>query len=74
MSSPAFREQRGRLAILTRHRGPDAPEVAAARRDLAAQKLEDHVRAIVAQAPPLTDEQRTRIARLLAPAAEAAAG
>lgn len=35
-------------------------------RDLAASKIEDRVREIVAAAPPLTEEQRQRISALLA--------
>ncbi|GAA2726323.1 hypothetical protein [Actinocorallia aurantiaca] len=35
------------------------------RRDLNAQTLEDHIRAIVDTAPPLTVEQRERLAGLL---------
>lgn len=34
-------------------------------RDLAAAKLEDYVRRTIASAPPLTVEQRTRIAALI---------
>lgn len=34
-------------------------------RDYRAAALEDHVRRVVADAPPLTDEQRQRIAALL---------
>ncbi|MDP9692712.1 UNVERIFIED_ORG: hypothetical protein J2X79_000241 [Arthrobacter globiformis] len=39
-----------------------------ARRDLAAAKLAQYVERVVAEAPPLTDEQVNRIARLLRPA------
>ena len=31
------------------------------------QQLDDHIRSVVDQAPPLTDEQRVRLAALLAP-------
>lgn len=57
--------ERARIASLTRSRQPDDPELVDARRNLAALSLEDYVRQIVAQAPPLTDEQRERIAALL---------
>jgi phosphoserine phosphatase len=40
-----------------------------ARRDLAAAKLEDYVARVVSEAPPLTPEQRDRIATLLRSAA-----
>ncbi|MGW4581950.1 hypothetical protein ACWELP_24975 [Rhodococcus aetherivorans] len=48
----------------TRRHHPDA-DTTDIRRELAASTIEDHVRAVVAQAPPLTDEQRERIAALL---------
>ena len=41
-------------------------------KDLAALRLEDYVRRVVAAAPPLTDEQRTRLAELVRPARRAA--
>ena len=40
-------------------------DVATARRDHAAEKLHAYVERIVADAPPLTDEQRSRLAGLL---------
>lgn len=43
---------------------------AAARRDLAAERLASYVERIVAEAPPLTVEQRARITDLLRPADE----
>lgn len=60
------------VGALHRHHGPDDPRLADARRDLRAAELEEHVRRIVAEAPPLTDDQRSRIAALLRPAAPAA--
>ena len=58
-------KNRARVAGLLRVRSADDPEVEAARRDLRASVLEKHVADILAQAPPLTDEQRERIAGLL---------
>ena len=55
---------RSRLANAS-HRGGDPAAVIEARRDLTAAKLERHVREVVATAPPLTDEQRNRLAALL---------
>lgn len=37
------------------------------RRDAAAQRIEDYLSTVLAAAPPLTDEQRTRLAELLKP-------
>lgn len=55
---------RGRLANASRQ-GGDPAKRDAARRALTAAKLERHIRAAVAAAPPLTTEQRDALARLL---------
>lgn len=67
MSTAVLRE-RGRVASLTRSRSADDPELIEARTNLAAEKLAAYVSAVVAEAPPLTDAQRDRIAALLRPA------
>ncbi len=64
-SSPARRTLVSSVAALTRHRGTDDPAVTAAIRDLAAESLAEHVRRVVDRFPPLTPEQRDRIAALL---------
>lgn len=53
--------------------GPNDERLPELRRDLRAAELEEHVRRIVDAAPPLTNDQRNRIAQLLfhAPAAGA---
>ncbi len=56
---------RARIGALSRDREPDDPELVAARRDLAAERLVEHVERILAGWPPLTDEQLDRVARLL---------
>ncbi|MCV7750891.1 hypothetical protein O3783_01265 [Micrococcus luteus] len=66
MSTAVLRE-RGRVASLTRSRPADDPELIEARTNLAAEKLAAYVSAVVAEAPPLTDAQRDRIAALLRP-------
>lgn len=58
---------RARVASLSRDRAADDPELLEARRNLRAIRLEEHVAQVVAQAPPLSTEQRHRIAQLLAP-------
>lgn len=63
--SPDAAHHRGKIAALSRSRTSDDPELIEARRALRAEVLAEHVRAVVAQAPPLTDEQRERIAALL---------
>lgn len=64
MSAAVFHE-RARVASLSRDRKPDDPELVDARRNLAAEKLAAHVVKVLAVAPPLTDDQRNRIAGLL---------
>lgn len=64
--SPAM-DARNRLASVTRHHPDDTEKITAARRDLAATKIAEYVRKTVDAAPPLTDEQRERIAALLRP-------
>lgn len=57
---------RGRLANAHR-RGGDEALILEVRRDLAAAKLEQYIERVVSEAPPLTDEQRTRLTALLSP-------
>lgn len=59
---------RGRVASLSRSRSANDPDLIEARRALAAEKLAAYVSKTVADAPPLTDAQRDRIAALLRPA------
>lgn len=63
-ASPAL-SHRGRLNALKRYRDADDPDVLAAQRDLRAARCEDYIRQIVDSAPPLTDEQRTKLSGLL---------
>lgn len=56
---------RSHAAVLARDRDPNDPELLAAKRDYRAERLAIHVAAVVALAPPLTPEQRERIASLL---------
>lgn len=57
---------RGRVAALSRSRASD-PEFIAAKTDLVAANIADYLIRTLAAAPPLTDEQRTRLAELLRP-------
>lgn len=63
--SPRTARARGRSNVLKRHREPGDPAIAEAERDLRAAQLEDHIERVVAAAPPLTPEQRDRLALLL---------
>lgn len=64
MSTPLL-SARGRVAALERSRTPDDPELIDARRTLAAEGLAAHAARVVAEAPPLTSEQRHRITAIL---------
>lgn len=60
------RVARARLGgMISRHPDADHTDL---RRNLQAAKLEDHIRKVVNGWPPLTDEQRDRLALLLRPA------
>jgi hypothetical protein len=70
MLSARGRQARARLASLTAQvsRNPKAvpaEDLAAARRAYITEKLADHITQVVESAPPLTDEQRDRLAVLL---------
>lgn len=54
-----------RIARAVKACDPEAE--AQARRELAEAKIADYIRRVVDAAPPLTDEQRTRLAELLRP-------
>lgn len=57
---------RSRLATLSRRSvAASSDQIDDARRDLAEAKIVNYVEKIVAAAPPLSDEQRDRIAALL---------
>lgn len=63
-------EQRSLAGIISRH-GRDSVRAQQARRDYNALALEDAIRDTLAEAPPLTAAQRTRLAALLRPTADA---
>jgi hypothetical protein len=62
---------RARVASLTA-RGASANEIDKARRDLRAERLADYIKRTVDVSPPLTPEQRQRLAGLLRGPGEAA--
>ena len=59
------RQAAARVGALSRSRSESDPEYLAARRDLRASQLAEHIARAVAEAPPLTDEQRDCLATLL---------
>jgi hypothetical protein len=63
---------RARVAALSRDRKPNDPDLLAAKRDLAESRAEEYIKKVVAQAPALTEDQRSRLAALLRNGGEAA--
>lgn len=63
---------RARVATLSRSRASDDPELIEARRNLRAARLADHIEKALADAPPLSEQQLSQIARLLTGRAEVA--
>ncbi|MGO1511594.1 MAG: hypothetical protein ACTHW4_13610 [Actinomycetales bacterium] len=62
-----YHKLRAQLGASARHRpGEDRTDL---KREFVTEKLARYVERVVAEAPPLTDEQRQRIADLLAPRA-----
>ena len=61
---PAARTSRARVAALTRHH-PDSSETVELTRDFKAERLGEYIQRVVDAAPPLTDDQRDRLALLL---------
>ncbi|GAB3603282.1 hypothetical protein GCM10027586_06210 [Kineococcus gypseus] len=61
-------EMRSRIAKTAAVSRWSPAEAATARRDLRALRAEEYISALVAQAPPLTAEQRDRLVLLLRPA------
>jgi hypothetical protein len=69
--SPATAHNRARIGALSRAvkngERPDNGELDDARRGLAEAKIAAYIEKVLAAAPPLSDEQRTRLAELLRP-------
>lgn len=63
--SQDYYHHRARVAALSRDRSADDPERINAQRDFTTAKLADYIKRTVDAAPPLTPEQRDRLAGLL---------
>lgn len=63
----SWTHDRARVARLSQTRSPDDPVLVAARLALRASRAEDYIKRLVAEAPPLTPEQRDRLAVILKP-------
>jgi hypothetical protein len=71
LSASTWQHYRARIAALRRHHGPGA-DVSEVARDLRAARAEAYLRDLVADDPPLTAEQRVRLAGVLTEAGDAA--
>lgn len=56
---------RARLSANQRHHGPDSPQAAASRMELREAKLADAIKREAESDPPLSMEQRAKLANLL---------
>jgi hypothetical protein len=56
---------RAQVASLSRSREADDPDLLKAKQELRISRAEDYIRKIVAEAPPLTAEQKARLSILL---------
>ncbi|MGB3521939.1 MAG: hypothetical protein WBA50_10725 [Mycobacterium sp.] len=63
---PELAHLRARKAAL-HGRDPEDHELTATRRELAAAKIRHYIDRVLAEAPPLTNEQRSKLAELLRP-------
>ena len=67
-----FRVERARVAVLTRYRNPDDPELLTARRRMHEEVLVDAITKALTKAPPLTPTVCDRIISLLLATSEVA--
>ena len=65
MALSEVQQARNHLGVIARRHKDNPAAVEAARRDLAAAKLQDYITRTVDAAPELTAEQRTRLAAIL---------
>ena len=70
-ADPALRRLAARAGAAARNGAADADE---RRAELAAGRLENHIRRVVGSAPPLTAAQRDRLAALIRPGTAGGAG
>jgi hypothetical protein len=67
-TTTTWKQKRGKLARLSQSLPADHPQLVALRRDLYADRLAEHIKNIVDQAPPFTQEQVAQLRVLLEPA------
>ncbi len=66
--SKAAAHHRAKIGALSRSRPADDPELIEAKRGLIEAQAADYIERVLSAAPPLTDEQRIRLAELFRPA------
>ena len=66
--SKAAAHHRAKIGALSRSRPADDPELVEAKRGLIEAQAAAYIEKVLAEAPPLTDEQRVRLAELFRPA------
>lgn len=69
--APSLLTERARLAGITARHGRESERARNARRDYHAIALAEHIRRVVDAAPPLTADQRSKLAVLLQPSTPA---
>jgi hypothetical protein len=62
--NPEHRKMRAQVAANVRHH-PDEPATVTLIQDFKEERLAEHIRKIIASAPPLTAEQKARLAAIL---------
>jgi hypothetical protein len=65
--SKAAAHHRAKIGALSRSRSDDDPELIEAKRGLLEAQASAYIERVLAEAPPLTDEQRIRLAELFRP-------
>ena len=65
MSAITWTSARAKVAALSRARASDDPELLQARSQMRAARAEDYIHKLISEAPPLTGEQRDRLAVIL---------
>ncbi len=70
--SKAAAHHRAKIGALSRSRPADDPDLIEAKRGLIEAQAAAYIEKILAEAPPLTDEQKTRLAELFRPASATA--
>lgn len=70
---PTLGTLKAQRALAVRHHGADSDEAREAAKTLAAEKVRVHIARLLADAPPLSDEQRAELYELLRPIRQAKA-